>query len=511
MQGHEENRIGPVTSARKLLMQISIRKKVVLTIVAYLLVAGVLWLLNFHNSVTLNEKLRIIEKKEDLLNTILEARRYEKNYFLTNNNSHLTEAVAFISKAEEKLRDIITQHAGYTATPDLDRSLVDLRDYGASMDALAGSRSGPPDPAAGRVPEQDAIRVLGREITEEIETMVQTERQLINRLIRDARFYHFAALGGLLLLSFLVFVFFLVNVNRPLKALENAIREIALGHYENIPEISAGQEFESLVNSLNHMIDRLNRRSQELIQARKMASLGTLTSGVAHELNNPLNNISTSLQILIEELEDDNLEFKSELLQGAEKEVERARDTVRALLEFSRQGAFSIKPVAVKSLVGNTLKLIKGELPAKVTVDVQLENDIRAALDFRRMQQVLLNLMLNGIQAMEHGGTLTISAFERNGDVFCIEVGDTGCGIPEENLSKIFDPFFSTKEGLRNPESDMRPYDGILEPQGTGLGLAICHGIVQKHGGRISVKSRVGEGTTFTVCLPIGQTHDDAQ
>ncbi len=502
--------IGHVTAARKPLMRIGIRKKVGLTIVAYILVAGILWLLNFHNSETLNEKLRIIEKKEDLLNTILEARRYEKNYFLTNNSSHLSEAVAFIAKAEDKLQNIITYHADYAATPDLDRRMVDLKDYGASMDKLAGSQAGGMVPAAGPVPEQDVIRSLGREITEEIETMVQTERRQISRLILDARFYHFAALAGLLTLSFFVFVIFLVNVNRPLKALENAIGEIALGHYENIPSISAGQEFESLINSLNHMIDRLNRRSQELIQARKMASLGTLTSGVAHELNNPLNNISTSLQILLEELEDDNLDFKREMLQGAEKEVERARDIVRALLEFSRQSAFCIKPVAIKSLVSDTLKLIKGELPANVAVDVKLENDIQAALDFRRMQQVLLNLMLNAIQSMEHGGTLTISAFERTDHIFCIEIRDTGCGIPAENLPKIFDPFFSTKEGIRKSDSDMRPYDGILEQQGTGLGLAICHGIVQKHGGQISVDSEVGEGTAFTVCLPIGATHDNA-
>jgi two-component system, NtrC family, sensor kinase len=492
-------------------MRISIRKKVVLTIVAYIFVAGVLWLLNFHNGLTLNEKLRLIEKKEDLLNTILEARRYEKNYFLTGNSSHLKESVAFISEAEDKLQQIIAHHAGFAATPDLDRFLVDLKDYGASMSALAGSQAEYPTAAALPVPEQNVVRVLGREITDEIETMVKTERRQISRLIRGARFYSFAALGGLLVLSFLVFVFFLVNVNRPLKALENAIRDIASGHYENIPAISAGQEFESLVDSLNHMIDRLNRRSQELIQAKKMASLGTLTSGVAHELNNPLNNISTSLQILLEELEEDNLDFKRELLEGAEKEVVRARDTVRALLEFSRASAFSIKPVSIKSLVSDTLKLIKGELPADVTVEVKIETNLRVALDFRRMQQVLLNLVINGIQAMEQGGTLTISSYKRSDHVFCIEISDTGCGIPSENLTKIFDPFFSTKEGLRRSDSDTRSYDGILEQQGTGLGLAICHGIVQKHGGQISVDSNVGTGTTFTICLPIGTTHDNAK
>jgi two-component system NtrC family sensor kinase len=309
-------------------------------------------------------------------------------------------------------------------------------------------------------------------------------------------------------LSIFVFVFFMTNVNRPLKALEKAIGDIASGHYEDIPAISAGQEFESLVSSLNHMIKELNRRSQELFQAKKLASLGTLTSGVAHELNNPLNNISTSLQIMLEELADTNLDFKRELLEGAEKEVERARDIVRALLEFSRQSKFSIKPVAFKSLVADTIKLIKGELPANVHIEVEIENDIQVPLDFRRMQQVLLNLMLNGIQAMKDGGKLTITAFHRKDDLFCFEVRDTGCGISKEYLSKIFDPFFSTKEGLRKKENDQRPYDGILNQPGTGLGLAICHGIIQKHGGQISVASEIGQGTAFTICLPIGTNND---
>jgi two-component system NtrC family sensor kinase len=143
-----------------------------------------------------------------------------------------------------------------------------------------------------------------------------------------------------------------------------------------------------------------------------------------------------------------------------------------------------------------------------VNIEVEIENDIQVPLDFRRMQQVLLNLMLNGIQAMKEGGKLTITAFHRRDDLFCFEVRDTGCGIPKEYLSKIFDPFFSTKEGLRKKESDQRPYDGILNQPGTGLGLAICHGIIQKHGGQISVASEIGQGTAFTICLPIGTYND---
>lgn len=488
-------------------MKLSIRKKVLLAIETYMLVAGVLWYLNYYNSHLLNEKLRIIEKKEDLLNAILETRRYEKNYFLTKNTAHLTEAATFIQQAEDKLRDVIARHGAYTATPNLDRSLALLNDYGRSMTELAHP-SDPAKPLTISASVQETVRALGRKITEDIEEMVKNERRQVNRLIRDTQIYHFSALGGLVVLSLFVLLFFLYNVNRPLKALETAIGHIASGHYEIIPTFSAGLEFKSLVKSLNDMLEKLNRRSQELIQSKKLASLGTLTSGVAHELNNPLNNISTSLQIVLEELAEDNLAFKRELLEGAEKEVARARDIVRALLEFSRQRTFSLKPVRFKHLVDDTIKLIRGELPANVAMEVNVEGDIIATLDSRRIQQVLLNLLLNAIQAMEHGGILSISAYRRNDEDFCFQVCDTGVGIPSGNLGKIFDPFFSTKSGRPRTDNDERTYGDILEQEGTGLGLAICHGIIEKHGGEITAESDLGKGTTFTVCLPLGVHHD---
>jgi signal transduction histidine kinase len=267
-------------------------------------------------------------------------------------------------------------------------------------------------------------------------------------------------------------------------------------------------EFESLVGSLNKMISMLNRRSEDLIQAKKLAALGTLTSGVAHELNNPLNNISTSMQILLEELEEPDLDYQRQLLTDAEKEVERARDIVRALLEFSRQRAFSIKTVLLRPLVDDTIRLIKGELPASVKLLVDVPDDIQAMVDFRRIQQVLLNLIFNAIQAMENGGTLSISAQRYGTDTFYVRVSDTGKGIPPEVLRKIFDPFFSTKTTRRRSDGNTLAYDAFLDHEGTGLGLAICHGIVKKHGGRIDVQSQPGEGTTFTVYLPMEKADD---
>ena len=350
---------------------------------------------------------------------------------------------------------------------------------------------------------QQKVRDLGSRITSDMEQMLAQERQYVNHLVGRSRTYQIVSLAGILVLSVVTALFLVLNVNRPLKSIENAIHKISHGDYANIPALSTGDEFESLVVSLNQMITELNRRSEQLIQTKKLASLGTLTSGVAHELNNPLNNISTSVQILLEELEETDLEYKKELLTNTEKLVDRARDIVRALLEFSRERPFKLKRVRFKELVDNTIKLIKGDLPADVEIQMEISDQIQGNVAPRRIQQVLLNLILNGVQAMEHGGTLKITAMEqKEKNIFCIQVQDTGKGIPEEDLPKIFDPFFTTRDVSASPQQDS-PTHSIVDQQGTGLGLSICHGIVKQHGGRIEVKSKLGEGTTFSICLPL--------
>jgi two-component system NtrC family sensor kinase len=496
-------------------MRVSFRKKIIFVLTVYMTVGGAIWFLNFYNNALINRKLRIIEKKEDLLNTILEARRYEKNFFLTLYNHHLDSAVLFIKQAQEKMVGLT--HSDLVDRDEAELALheTDLADYRSAMVSLASLQSSSPTSSQEQQlspteieAKQAAIRRMGRVITEASEAMVKVDREQINRLIINSQFYHFATLAGMILITVLAVLFFFFNVMKPLKMLEEAIGEIASGNFDNVPSIAPAVEFESLVGSLNKMISMLNRRSEDLIQAKKLAALGTLTSGVAHELNNPLNNISTSMQIMLEEIEAPDVDYQRELLVDAEKEVERARDIVRALLEFSRQRAFSIKNVLFRPLVEDTLKLIKGELPTTVDLIVDVPDDIQAAVDFRRIQQVLLNLIFNAIQAMENGGTLTISAEHCGPEEFFFRVSDTGVGIPPDLLRKIFDPFFSTKTARRRREGDSRIYDGFLSHEGTGLGLAICHGIVKKHGGRIDVESKLDEGTSFTVYLPM-ETADD--
>jgi signal transduction histidine kinase len=220
-----------------------------------------------------------------------------------------------------------------------------------------------------------------------------------------------------------------------------------------------------------------------------MASLGTLTSGVAHELNNPLSNISTSTQIMMEELGEADLDYQKKLLSGVEEQVEKARDIVRSLLEFAREGEFELGLIDVGELIEKTLKLVKGELPAKVEVRVDVPERFQVEVDQRRLSQALINLVLNGVQAMaDTGGVLKIGAYRpERGETFRIEVEDTGPGIPPEDINHVFEPFFTTKN----------------VGEGTGLGLYVTYGIIQKHNGRIEVTSRPGQGAKFVLSLPI--------
>jgi two-component system NtrC family sensor kinase len=474
-------------------MRVSLRKKIIMALSLFLIAGGSLWLLNYYKHYVLNQKLQILEKKDDLFNTILEARRYEKNYFLYTDTKNLEESISYVHLAEQKLLKIIENYSRYTIDRNLENKLDNLRQYEKALAALLvlhqrkGSPATNPDLFETFAARQEAIRNLARNITEDMEKILNEERRYVNQLIQESKIYHLLALAGILALSVLTVLFFIFNVNRPLKSIETGIQKIVEGDYKNIPAISSGDEFESLVASLNTMISELNKRSEQLVQREKMASLGTLTSGVAHELNNPLNNISTSVQILLEELEDADLEYKKELLTQTEEQIQRARDIVRALLEFSRERSFKRKKVKLVDLVENTLKLIKGEIPTHVQLTVEIPADIQGEMDPRRIEQVLINLILNGIQAMETGGILSIKAgAPKNEAGFYFEVSDTGKGIPPEDLGKIFDPFFTTKD----------------VGKGSGLGLSVSHGIIEQHGGRIEVKSEVGQGSTFTVFLP---------
>jgi signal transduction histidine kinase len=229
--------------------------------------------------------------------------------------------------------------------------------------------------------------------------------------------------------------------------------------------------------------DELERR---VVQADKLSSVGLLAAGVAHEVNTPLAVISTYAQMLAKQVEGD--ERKSVLLDKIAKQTFRASEIVNSLLNFSRTGPRRFEELDLGKVIRETLTLVDHQLEkSAIRVELDLEEPLAAIRgNAGQLQQVFLNLVLNARDAMEHGGTLRIRAYQDEAGVH-VEVADTGPGIPPEHLSRIYDPFFTTKAARK----------------GTGLGLSVTYGIVRDHGGGIEVDSRPGEGTRFRLEFPV--------
>jgi len=240
---------------------------------------------------------------------------------------------------------------------------------------------------------------------------------------------------------------------------------------------------------------------RKIARANRLASVGTLAAGVAHEINNPLVAISTFMQMAPEKRKADDREFWDDLYQIAIREVNRIRDLVAELLAFSKftgEGGLALKEVSVNALIKEMVKFIEPEARKK-TVQIKqalAENVPAVQWDPDRIKQVLLNLLLNALQATAQGGSITVTteSVEENATnrYVRIAVADTGTGISSDNLEKLFSPFFTTKGR-----------------EGSGLGLMTCHHIVDQHRGSIDVESQLGVGTTFRLNLPLDpRTYD---
>ena len=226
----------------------------------------------------------------------------------------------------------------------------------------------------------------------------------------------------------------------------------------------------------------------QLLQAEKLSSIGLFAAGVAHEVNTPLAGISSYAQILLKDLPPEDP--RHAILKKIERQSFRASDIVNNLLNFARFSDTELKEVQINSLMTKTLSLLDHQF-RKGRIDVSLSMDplLRTTLgNGGKLQQVFMNLFLNAKDAMPEGGTLSVRTYRKNSSVV-VEVGDTGTGISEANVKKIYDPFFTTKE----------------VGKGTGLGLSICYGIIQEHSGQVSVESEPGKGTVFRVHLPLNR------
>jgi two-component system NtrC family sensor kinase len=233
------------------------------------------------------------------------------------------------------------------------------------------------------------------------------------------------------------------------------------------------------------------------MQSEKLALIGQLSANIAHELNNPLQGIITFSHLLLEDQHelDTNCQYSLEKIVG---QANRCRDIIRGLLDFSRQRPPDKSYYDVNSIVNDCVSLVEMQaLFHNIHVIRELQVDLPlAVIDPSQMERVFMNLIINAAEAMEGSGELTITSREnKTSEEIEVSFNDTGPGISEENIRKIFDPFFTTKD----------------VGHGTGLGLAISYGLVRNHKGSILVDSVVGEGTTFTVSVPIEENGDNGK
>ncbi|MBI5741035.1 MAG: HAMP domain-containing protein [Nitrospirae bacterium] len=289
------------------------------------------------------------------------------------------------------------------------------------------------------------------------------------------------------------------HIVAPIKRLDDITKKITEGDLTLRAPIKEHDETYSLAVSFNKMLDHLQHtqrsleksmallreKQAQLVESEKLASLGTLASGVAHELNNPLNNIYLASQTLFNEIDQENTpEIVNESVRDIFSQTLRVKRIVGDLLEFARGKGAELKETDIAGIIRKVLKQMTatGEI-ANVKYTLTADDYIEAPADSLMLEQVFINLFTNAIDAMDGDGALNIT-LDKPDSYVRIRISDTGKGIPSENMLKIFDPFFTTKE------------------KGSGLGLAIVYSIIKKHKGEIDVTSEENKGTMFTITLP---------
>jgi len=306
--------------------------------------------------------------------------------------------------------------------------------------------------------------------------------------------------------------FFTMKITKPLQDMVVATKRIAKGDLSAKVDIKSRDEVGILAESFNRMIDdlqkahteltewgrilekkveertqKLKEMQDQLVQSEKLASLGKLSAGIAHEINNPLGGILMYSHLVLEDLGKDSP--CSENIKKIIRETTRCKNIVHRLLEFARPKEPEMILININEILDYTLSILdKQALFQNIKIIKSLDPSLpKTIADASQLQQVFINIIMNAAEAMNGKGDLSLhTSLDEKTKNIQIEISDTGCGIPQENLARIFEPFFSTKP----------------VGQGTGLGLPICYGIVKSHKGEIKIKSETGKGTTFIITLP---------
>lgn len=518
----------------------SLKKKIILSFFISAAIIAALAAFEYFSFVELRKEIRYLEITDTISRKALQLRRHEKNYLLYSPQKADTEAAAvrvylgelgviaernpaidrtgqhplheLIGAYERRFNAVVSEavrlkgefrRAGGAVHGDRKVfSLVEatfLERPVQSAEFLERNRLLPPGHAlvAGlRALDADilALRKAGEDllaVSKDLDKIAREKADLVIRLSQLA----ILVLFPLFFVVGIGMLFFIsTSVVQRLMLLITVVEKTGKGAYPRLamqPAPGRGSDevgvlidkFNTMEDELAHREAELERKNKELIQTKKLAAIGTLAAGVAHELNNPLNNIQLSAQVLVRQAGESCSPVVGETIADILGQTVRVKRIVGDLLEFARGREPKYQSVSLTALMNQVYKKLTVDRDrVRFTPDCE-PPDLVMQADPEQMERVFINLFTNAVEAMPEGGDLRASA-RSEGEAVIITVSDTGGGLPKEALEKVFEPFFTTKD------------------KGTGLGLAIVFNIIKKHYGEITAASGGGKGTVFTITLP---------
>lgn len=462
---------------------ISIRTRLIIAFLLIFALCTIITLWSIFTIAQVMDKIHFLETSDNYKAEIQEARRFEKNYLLYGTN--LDDAKKHVSNAEQILQKNSKTIEKILGPTDFSTMNNHLKDYNNLLTKLGDTQD-----EEEKKNIEKALRDHGSKMVERALDFERIERKSVEDMLVLARRIPFIFLILLFLCIIFIVSFLARQLLGTLARFMRYTERIGEGDFTPIaPERKYRDEFSQLRMAFNKMIKEIDRREKIMVESHKLRAVGTLVAGVAHELNNPLNNTMLTASMLQEDYQSLKDDEKKELVQDILNETERSQKIVRNLLDFAREEEVNLITLNLNKIVEDSINLVANQIKLS---QINLVKDLSPNLfpiygDAQMLQQVFVNLILNAVDILPRKGKIFINTYKsREEDYVVVEVKDNGPGITEHILPRVFEPFFTTKSIKK----------------GTGLGLSVSKGIVNKLGGYIKAESKPGEGASFKVFLP---------
>ena len=472
-----------------------IRDKLLLGFGFYIFLAVVLGFFAYKEMQAITTRLSLVETADDITNNFLEVRRHEKNFLLFRDKDSLEELKNNLEEFKKNIAEIRTEIVKEMGSDNYQMIKMAISEYEFLVDRINERGS------------IEKIRSVARDIQSFAENLSKKERVDIKALLVRSKILLLFAMFVIVTAGAVINMKLAVSIARPIRGLEEITKRVAGGDLSGRIEIKGRDELSSLGVSFNQMqerlqdtmkslelaIKRLHEKQEQLVEAEKLASLGRIAAGVAHEINNPLAIVNEKAGLIQDILEmsgdSQNKEKFLNLTDGIIGSVNRCRAITHRLLGFARKMDVTIETMDLNESIREVKEFLGKEILFK---SIRFEMNLMEGLpkinsDKGQIEQVFLNIMKNAIDAVEEGGLVTVSTGKKDEGTVCVSIRDNGTGIPDDKLKQIFEPFFTTKG----------------REKGTGLGLFVSYGIMKKLGGSIIVESGVDKGTAFIIDIPV--------